>query len=259
MDFEVGYTYWEDYLPSPRCRNFRKRETNGSMTITIPDVSKEDAPIAFIVRDGVRFDRPEEIRLWNNQLWKAVEYREMYCGASGLWPIEQIPSHIKYTRYGNVIKNEQETQEQKKEIASSFLIIDGVVYRKSGEPRYVVMTFGLGYNHGGTSLMIDKHYNSNISASAYFNALDREDAIKAAKAIALRRGDTKDVDRMGNHYQIEVLIPSAVKCNPKTEHGDGDPFLNDVEALISAAGDSTVAGLALIGKVSELFKHNTKS
>lgn len=259
MDFKVDYTYWEDYLPTPRCRKFRQRETNGTMTITIPDISKEDAPVAFVVRDGVRFDRPEEIRLWNNQLWKVVEYSEMYSGASGLWPIEQIPLHIKYARYGNIVKNEQETQEQKNEIASAFLIIDGVVYRKSGEPRYVVMTFGLGYNHGGTSLMISKHYNPNIAASAYFNALEREKAISMAKMVAQRRGDTKNIDGMGEHYQIDVLIPSAVKCNPKEEHGDGDPFLNEVESLISASGDSTVAGLALIGRVSDLFKHNTNS
>ena len=49
--------------------------------------------------------------------------------------------------------------------------------------------------------------------------LQREEAIKYTKEKALKRGDTDDLERIGESYNIEVLIPEAVKCNPQIEHG----------------------------------------
>jgi hypothetical protein len=76
--------------------------------------------------------------------------------------------------------------------------------------------------------------------------LQREEAIKYTKEKALKRGDTDDLERIGESYNIEVLIPEAVKCNPQIEHGDGDPFLNALENIAENSSSSAEAGLLTI-------------
>lgn len=123
------------------------------------------------------------------------------------------------------------------------MIIDNIVYSVVGEPRYVLMTFGLGHNHGGTSLMIDNYYNSNISKNCYFNALERDKAIAETINTATRRGDDESIDRIGKSYNIEVLIPQAVHCKPQLEHGEGDPFINSLNAITESS--STIGEAAI--------------
>lgn len=111
------------------------------------------------------------------------------------------------------------------------------------EPRYVVQTFGLGHNHGGTSLFIAEYYNSNIGKDRYFNAMQREEAIAYGKYVAMRRGDTRDVDRIGQREWIDVMMPEMVKVNPNRQHGNGDAFQNDMENLIEHSDSAFEAGL----------------
>jgi len=48
----------------------------------------------------------------------------------------------------------------------------------------------------------------------------REKAIEFTKTRAIVRKDTKDVDRIGKSYNIEVLIPESIKCNPQKDHDE---------------------------------------
>ena len=140
-----------------------------------------------------------------------------------------------------------------REEAKRYLLIDGAVWGESGEPRYVVNTFGLGHNHGGTGLFVDEYYNPNIAASNYFSALDGDKAVAYANKVAERRGDTNDVGKF--EKMIEVLIPEAVTIRPEAEHGEGDPFINKINAITEAAPDSTTAGLlAIMATAQEISK-----
>jgi hypothetical protein len=157
-------------------------------------------------------------------------------------PLTELKCYIKGVYdYWNYSK--EEITNSYIEDARGYIIIDGVVYKEIGEPRYVSMTFGLGHNHGSTSIMIDNRYNSNISKDSYFNALQREEAIKFTKERAIRRGDTNSINRIGESYNIEVLIPEAVKCNPQEEHGDGDPFLNSLYAITESSSNTNEAAI----------------
>ena len=89
--------------------------------------------------------------------------------------------------------------------------------------------------------MMDEYYNSNISKECYFSALDGDAAVSEANRIAQLRGDTKDIGKFKKF--IEVLIPQAVKVKPKTQHGDGCGFLNDLESLINLSSNTMEAGL----------------
>jgi len=71
--------------------------------------------------------------------------------------------------------------------------------------------------------------------------------------VAERRGDTNDVGKF--EKMIEVLIPEAVTIRPEAEHGEGDPFINKINAITEAAPDSTTAGLlAIMATAQEISK-----
>jgi hypothetical protein len=111
------------------------------------------------------------------------------------------------------------------------------MFTKEVEPRYVVNTFGMGNNHGGTGMFIEKGYNSNISHTNYFSALNYDKACQYADEIALQRGDTKSIPvRTNCGNTIEVIINEVVNVNPAKDHGDGDEFINSIESGIRAGG-----------------------
>ena len=72
--------------------------------------------------------------------------------------------------------------------AASYAIYDGKVWKECGEPMYEIATFGLGHNHGGTSMVIEFFYNPNVPKDYYFNALNKEDAVRYADKVAEERG-----------------------------------------------------------------------
>ena len=102
-------------------------------------------------------------------------------------------------------------------------------------------------------LFVEEYYNQNIAASNYFSALDGDKAVAYANKVAERRGDTNDVGKF--EKMIEVLIPEAVTIRPEAEHGEGDPFINKINAITEAAPDSTTAGLlAIMATAQEISK-----
>lgn len=110
--------------------------------------------------------------------------------------------------------NRDEVVKQIKDIAKDMIFVNGIVYKKTAEPRYYAICFGLGKNHGGTSLSISNSFNPNIHMHSYFTALQFEEAKKYTIDFATRRGDDKSIPRIGEE-KIEVLIPEAVKLKIK--------------------------------------------
>ncbi|ELP5898613.1 hypothetical protein QTV49_000487 [Vibrio vulnificus] len=102
--------------------------------------------------------------------------------------------------------------------ANSMLSVDGVIYEPECEPMYYLVTFGLGRNHGGTSLSVTTLYNRNIPHRCYFRADQREEALKYATEVAENRGDTESLPFEYKVPVIEILIPEAVQANPAVDH-----------------------------------------
>ena len=265
MKSEVKATYLEYYLSTPHCRKYRTRDVKTTIPFEVEETTAADAPVAFIVT-GVRrnpmkteagaddYYIPDEYRVFKNSLWHRSHFSDHYCGAEGLFPTTYIKNHMESRLYNGPTVTKDELEQKVKAFAEDFLIIDGEVYEPIGEPRYVIMTFGLGHNHGGTSLSVDNWYNGNIGKSRYFNALQRDEAIASAKKTALGRGDTDYVKYIGEWYDIKVLMPKMVKCNPQVEHGDGDPFMNKLESLASASPDTTSAAFLVMAATLKSLK-----
>jgi hypothetical protein len=254
MKIQVKFEYTESVVPQG-CRKPRPQGFEASMALTIHELSLADAPVA--IREIDYYPRPgesplTEYRWWRKKLW--IPYRsrphvDAPYEEQTATQFEEIEH--KHRCYGS--KTQKEVRQEIKRWASNILFIDGLRYELAGEPRYVVMTFGLGHNHGigwGTSLSTVNFYNSNISKKAYYRIDQFEAAVAATERTALGRGDTKAVPvvEVQNPNRFEILIPEAVRLQPHREHGNGDPFLNKIEGIIQNSGNPVLSGVLVINE-----------
>lgn len=283
MRFEVNYKYEKYWIP-PRCRKPRPGVFEGTIMVEVPEVSATDAPWACVVHGHRRYfdEYPyNALRHYNGRFYERAMTdmhidRKRYAKDSygdRYWWCDYETEHISQRRGMSINEMMRDVRQQTswsmgrdepdvildiEECAGRYLIVNGEVWRECGEPMYCIYTFGLGHNHGGSSLSVDYYYNSNISHKRYFNANDFEDAINSFFETALGRGDTESAHfkaeelRKGEVWNhIEVIDPTAFKRNPETEHGDGDPFMNGIYALTSGVGSALEAGLLVMASVAK--------
>ncbi len=266
---EITVSFWNrlDFLPSKRHRRLRSAYQKKQAVVPVAEPSEKEFPVAFVVKEhGLVYEKDDksqwgelrkEIRTYNGKLYQAVRYSEKMFGAAGWLPPDYLPNLISLNDFRcksdpltDTAIIEYDDTEMKmqalKQKARDYVVFDGRVWQACGEPMYVVNTFGLGHNHGGTGMFICQWYNPNIRKDCYFTALERDKAVAFAKEVALGRGDTDSVDRMGDDLDIEVLMPEMVRRNPQEEHGDGDPFMNKLESLIRKSDSKEEAALLTI-------------
>lgn len=288
MNLKVDFTYEEKYLRTSRCRKPLARTREGIYELAIKELAKAECPIAAVVHDmksvyegatttadfegnGEYKMFAEPYRVHNGKFYK-------FCRASYGAAISTAQTELKYViadiksdlyRYSLYEKenlfsdksvyisdNLSEIVDNMQARANKYISLDGELWKECGEPRYVVNTFGLGHNHGGTAMFIEEFYNSNISSKNYFNAVDRDKAITYAKETAIARGDTDSVKRIGKMENIEVLIPQFFKVDPEKEHGEGNAFLNLLEDMVTSSNNATEAGiLVTLATASEINKN----
>lgn len=265
----------EKFLPTKRCRKIRTQLVEDYVEVNVKEIiSAKEFPVAFIVHDyksvyeGAKsysdFDGngeykmfSEEIRTFNGFLYKPVRVTHgsaiSTCFETLDYIKHRLQDDIPYWRGNNEFTEESvvvesNIEERKIELidkSNKFIIFDNIPWERCGEPMYVINTFGLGHNHGGTGFFVTYCYNSNISYKNYFNALQRKEAIEYGKHTALNRGDTNSVENIGKYDIIEVMMPEMVTRNPKKEHGDGDDFINGVERMISGTKSDIEAAIML--------------
>jgi hypothetical protein len=257
MKITIPYTYTASIIP-PRCRKARDVRQQATMTLTIHDVTAHEAPVAIIAHDAdwkIDLGEPTTTvyRWWRNRLWTRY-----FSHVNTTWETqgeaafraeyeEPLYRHL-WDASGYL--SQQEQRNKLRRWTQTILFIEGERWQCSGEPRYVVMTFGLGHNHGlgwGTSLSTATSYNANIPASRYYRIDEYEAAVAAATTVATNRGDTKALPiAQQEPTQYEILRPEALRLRPQRQHGAGDPFLRKCEALIEGSPSANVAGLLLM-------------
>lgn len=230
MKVNLNIRHTEMIIP-PRCRKPRPEEKESQISVHIREISKDSAPIAFLVKE---FDRQvREVRLFNGRLYKQYQDRQKRHEARNvreyesnlLWKnqrAEQVQwqsllvfnsgnfcrGRKPYWDYGTL----QANVESSRKAAKEYIIVDGYVYQRTGEPYYHIECFGLGHNHGGTGLFV-KWSDYSRKAVFGYSPLDKGAAIRAAVEIATNRGDTDDIERLQacDYYDIQVVIHTAVK------------------------------------------------
>ena len=71
MKQNILFTYTEEYLPTPRCRNIKTREVTASVCVNIEECSKEDTTLVMVVKKPHWEIR--EIRVFEGQLYRNVQ------------------------------------------------------------------------------------------------------------------------------------------------------------------------------------------
>lgn len=167
MNINVKFEYIEKYLPTPRCRKYRTREVKGICTVTVREAPIGKLVPAFGVEQYIWEETPhiENDVIFSNEgsLWKLSRASRYYAGKSwfDLAPCtpEFLACRLEPNRY-EIHDFNTDTKRIKAYIQSQadrFLICDGKLYEETTEPMYVIMTFGLGCNHGGSALMIEDY------------------------------------------------------------------------------------------------------
>lgn len=230
MQISVLFNFTESVIP-PRCRKPRTVTRNdGKVEVDIAVLSADQAPVAirasgtFLSRD---LAYAYELRWWEGQLWSPVsldqsgEPRGRTSGQDNWdWPAlpeildlrqggrNQCHTYEFFGTFGSNPRDEVEVEIHA--FAKRHIVIDGIPHRAVHEPRYVVMTFGLGSNHGGTAVMPASFFNTNIKSENYFGLLELEAALSYATKIAEARGDTKNLPMQYTGPMFEVLMPEVV-------------------------------------------------
>lgn len=252
IQIKLNVEYYLPYIPQ-RCRKVRYERVSEDIAFKVKSVTSEEAPIAFILSDYSHVeDGTTEMRCFNKKLYKQYKVRGRHIHGhsdedNNMYPqtVEILHKiiHPSYT-WACEERTKKAILKEYRDSVNDYLIIDGYVWVRCGEPRYTICTFGLGHNHGGTGLFVETWYNPNLPKEWYFSALDWQKAIDKANYIAQRRGDTEDVGKF--EKMIEVLMPEMVKIKPLKEHGNGDEFHNTLEAITENSSSAAEAGLLTI-------------
>lgn len=225
MQLTVKYSYVENIIP-PRCRNPRRaRFADGLEVVTLREIQRESAPVAIISTSNGS-EPPIEYRWFDGQLWTSccvygcsrqarTSGGSDYDYAAPEPEISLVTDSVSMSRHDigifvSVSEGKVAIADYLHRWAQSLILINGQVYRPAGEPRYVVMTFGLSNNHGGTAILCTDLSNTNIKEQSYFSVLQFEQAKHYAGRIAAARGDTTKFSADPG-YTFEVLIPEAVQ------------------------------------------------
>lgn len=208
----------------PRCRKPRPVQYDTSASVDIARVTGDQAPVAFSWTEAI--DGERVVRTFGGLLYAPylpwAHQSEPSLPGSEHFPAE-VADHDTW-HHSYAASNAEEFAANVASCFNDFLIIDEVVWIRTGEPRYVVMTFGLGHNHGGTGLLTSAYDNCNIAASSYFRADEFASAREHALEVAENRGDTDSVtviERMSPI--ITVHIPDAVRLIPGTDEPEVRP------------------------------------
>ena len=246
MKIKTWIKYEESYLP-PRCRKLRYNEREEYINIELAEANKEQLRLAFVVDE---YNRDGHIYAYDGKLWRKAILSDI-SGDKDISPLTALKywnehgSRYFYRDWYDHSNNERHCMiERAQADMKEYLLVGRTLYIQTQEPMYCIYTFGLGHNHGGTSLSADYHYNPNISHARYYSALDGDKAVKEAKRIALGRGDTDYVKYI--HKKIKVYMPELVTRKPAQEHGNGNEFINSLEQIISNSDTATEAGLLCI-------------
>lgn len=228
MNIKTWIKYEESYLP-PRCRKLRYRECEEHIDVKLREVKIEEMQLAF---EDNSYKGAGKIYSYRNKLWSKVkmpnssiiEELDIKTPLDYLkWHSDNCSTFFYFAwdreNYGKNTSREAVIKKARKSM-DSYILVDGELYGKCSEPRYVINTFGLGHNHGGTGMFCTYHYNYNISKKNYFSALQGKEAVAYANYVAKRRGDTNDIGKFKPF--IICHIPELVKVKPNRQHGNGN-------------------------------------
>lgn len=213
MKIKTWIKFEETYLPK-RCRKLRYRECEDYIFVNLKEVDKKELKLAF---EDNSFNGKGKIYFYKGELWHKVNdpklrrnnvitaldyliYCHENCSTYFFFSRDREKFGLDTTKEG-VIKKVKDDMKK-------YILVNGILYKNTIEPRYEIVTFGCGCNHGGTGLYCSYDYNQNKDGN-YFSAIEGKEAVECANKVATARGDIKDVGKFKPF--IVCHIPELVK------------------------------------------------
>ncbi|RCW62941.1 hypothetical protein DET61_12063 [Marinobacter nauticus] len=157
-----------------------------------------------------------------------ARYRQAISQYESLPTADQIVQDMPYRSYNDDDRLDQ--IERLKAALTNYAVYAGRVYLKANEPVYVIQTFGMGRNHGGTGLFVEPYCGANTAShrDRIFNLSNLDKAIEKAEAVAMSRGDDQSVPIAPNS-DVTVILPEAFRFEPysREEYDKGEISLAD--------------------------------
>jgi len=185
-----------------------------------------------------------------------ARYREAIRQFDSQWTQAKIEAEKPFREY--LSDNREQEMAGVREALADYAIYAGRVVRKTDEPVYVINTFGMGRNHGGTGLFIESSSMATLACNreSIFNLSQLDKAIKRAESIAINRGDDNSVP-MRPHSKVSLYLPEAFRFDPfsRDELEKGDISLAE---YLSHNGEITHQAAQLIEQAAANLAHRMK-
>lgn len=149
--------------------------------VRIRVIRPEEAPVAFTIDD-------RDYRYFDGKFW-TVAYSENPVTAASY----KVPDRTVHVEGPVPHKADLSGWVDEVEVSESLLFIDDIQWSATGEPVYYAQTFGVGFNHGGTSLSIGSPDRTDGNR---YRLDEFEEARAHAIEVATDRGDTESVTRL---------------------------------------------------------------
>lgn len=202
--FTITATVTYSPMLTPKgCRKPRPVPTEFTHEIEIPRFTEDEAPVAIRYLDG---STTRELRFSGGKLYSPSNMGTVQ---------EEIDHSVLYAH------KRFEAIESVDSDFRGMILIGERVWELSAEPVFQVMTFGMGGNHGGTSLSVRMRNDPSDQSSCFHPLNDFPAAIDAARETAEHRGDFKSLPNIGKGLEVEVLIPEAIKFKPLSVRKNG--------------------------------------
>lgn len=191
----------------PRCRKARPVDEVFTDWIQVPSVASEDAPVvALVPNDLGHLGSPgcniAELRFWNGQLYTVDTETPDCTSPATIAGSDHFPATLA-RRF--MTSSQKEAVELVRKDLGKYLVVDGMVWRKTSEPMYAV-------HSAGPATYLDIEVSSvRGNMSRHFALTDREAAIAAALKLARRTGDEQSIEQILKTANPTILDASAFK------------------------------------------------
>jgi len=216
MKIKTWIKYEEEYLPTSRCRKFRYKECEDYVNAELKEISLNDAKLAF---EDNSYEGAGKIYFYNNRLWCmarrnlniANDYKTKTALEDLIWISEHCSTYFSFDfdriNYGKDTSKENTIKSIEKDMENK-LLIDGILFEATTEPRYIIMNFGCGKDFRvGTFVEYGNFHNYGNNC---FSAIEGDKAIAYANDMAKH---TSDYGKF--KANIKVHMPELVTINSK--------------------------------------------
>lgn len=201
------------------------------LSITIPEYTSKDVPLVFRIQRKACLEDPGplDIHVLHTYFYRPA-LRNIY-GPKPPLTIDDLIDNVKNatympqtfrgessypillrSEYREVDMGEDKQIEKIREYFAGFILIDGVIFKPTTEPRYLIQRSFWNNEHTTWLSVVptyERHWNTDLSC--FFNANQKKEAMTLLNNLVQHSCKNNPAD----NHNIEVFLPGAVLLDPR--------------------------------------------